>query len=52
MAPVSKKVYIEKVDNTASNYNNSWHNAIKCDILLCIIQALIGRGLSLALIIR
>ena len=34
MAPVSKKVYTEKFDNTASNDNNSWNSAIKCKILL------------------
>ena len=52
MASVSKNVYIEKLDNTASNDNNSWNSAIKCKILLCIIQTIIRRGLNLVLVIR
>ena len=52
MAPVSKKVYTEKFDNTASNDNNSWNSAIKCKILLYLIQTLIRRGLNLVLVTK
>ena len=52
MAPVSKKVYTEKFDNTASNDNNSWNSAIKCKILHYLIQTLIRRGLNLVLVTK
>ena len=34
MTSISKYVYVEKLDNIANKYNNTYHSAIKIKLLI------------------